>query len=389
MRRNAPLRLVYAMDMSKYTARRQDLPPVQDHRDMSWSVLTSAIVVDVEDVDIEVEPVLEVGRPVDVLLEHARQAQLVVVGSRGRSELVELLLGSTSLQLAMHSPCPVVVIRPAQPGTAPSPSAGRVVVGVDGSELSDAAVRFAFEEADRRSVGLTAVHVWLAPSYAIDATPPRAWDVAAAEERAILAERVAGLGSEVSRPRRRLPHRSRRSRERPGRALHRCGAHRRRFTLRQRSPGAPPRLGQSRRPASRGFSSRCGAIRGLGVTRNMRQVARPRGQVRHTGTTVATGTAARAPASDRTQEAWHDRGSREPDQDFLLDDHEVVRRGVRDLLEVEDDLEVVGEAGSAGEALVMIPATRPDVAVLDVRLPDGDGVSVCRESDPACRTWRA
>ena len=64
---------------------------------------------------------------------------------------------------------------------------------------------------------------------------------------------------------------------------------------------------------------------------------------------------------------------------FLLDDHEVVRRGVRDLLEMEDDLEVVGEAGSAGEALVMIPATRPDVAVLDVRLPDGDGVSVCRE----------
>jgi DNA-binding NarL/FixJ family response regulator len=64
---------------------------------------------------------------------------------------------------------------------------------------------------------------------------------------------------------------------------------------------------------------------------------------------------------------------------FLLDDHEVVRRGVRDLLEVEDDLEVVGEAGTAGEALVLIPSLRPDVAVLDVRLPDGDGVSVCRE----------
>src|SRR5688500_1174733 len=59
---------------------------------------------------------------------------------------------------------------------------------------------------------------------------------------------------------------------------------------------------------------------------------------------------------------------------FLLDDHEVVRRGVRDLLELEDDLEVVGEAGSADEALVLIPAIRPDVAVLDVRLPDGDGV---------------
>ena len=70
---------------------------------------------------------------------------------------------------------------------------------------------------------------------------------------------------------------------------------------------------------------------------------------------------------------------RRPIRIFLLDDHEIVRRGVRDLLELEEDLEVVGEAGSAGEALARIPAIRPDVAVLDVRLPDGDGVSVCRE----------
>ena len=64
---------------------------------------------------------------------------------------------------------------------------------------------------------------------------------------------------------------------------------------------------------------------------------------------------------------------------FLLDDHEVVRRGLRDLLEAEDDLEVVGEAGTAEEAYARIPATSPDVAILDVRLPDGDGVEVCRE----------
>lgn len=64
---------------------------------------------------------------------------------------------------------------------------------------------------------------------------------------------------------------------------------------------------------------------------------------------------------------------------FLLDDHEVVRRGVHELLSVEADIEVVGEAGTAADALVRIPATRPDVAVLDVRLPDGSGVEVCRE----------
>lgn len=64
---------------------------------------------------------------------------------------------------------------------------------------------------------------------------------------------------------------------------------------------------------------------------------------------------------------------------FLLDDHEVVRRGVQDLLDAEPDIEVVGDAGTADHALVRGPALRPDVAVLDVRLPDGDGVSVCRE----------
>lgn len=65
---------------------------------------------------------------------------------------------------------------------------------------------------------------------------------------------------------------------------------------------------------------------------------------------------------------------------FLLDDHEVVRRGVREMLEGGgDDLAVVGEAGTADEALRRIPAVRPDVAVLDVRLPDGNGVEVCRE----------
>ena len=64
---------------------------------------------------------------------------------------------------------------------------------------------------------------------------------------------------------------------------------------------------------------------------------------------------------------------------FLLDDHEVVRRGLRELLESEDDLEIVGEAATAEEAYGRIPATSPNVAVLDVRLPDGDGVEVCRE----------
>ena len=64
---------------------------------------------------------------------------------------------------------------------------------------------------------------------------------------------------------------------------------------------------------------------------------------------------------------------------FLLDDHEVVRRGLRGLLESEGDIEVVGESGLAHEASARIPALHPDVAVLDARLPDGSGIDVCRD----------
>jgi two-component system, NarL family, response regulator DevR len=64
---------------------------------------------------------------------------------------------------------------------------------------------------------------------------------------------------------------------------------------------------------------------------------------------------------------------------FLLDDHEVVRRGIRDLLEATGEVVVVGESGSAREATARIPALRPHVAVLDGRLPDGSGIDVCRD----------
>jgi two-component system, NarL family, response regulator DevR len=64
---------------------------------------------------------------------------------------------------------------------------------------------------------------------------------------------------------------------------------------------------------------------------------------------------------------------------FLVDDHEVVRRGLIDLLGADLELDIVGEAGSVAEAMVRIPATGPDVAVLDVRLPDGNGIELCRD----------
>jgi two-component system, NarL family, response regulator DevR len=77
-----------------------------------------------------------------------------------------------------------------------------------------------------------------------------------------------------------------------------------------------------------------------------------------------------------------------PIRTYLLDDHALVRRGLRTLLEEEPDIEVVGEAGTAAEAVPQILALKPDVAILDGRLPDGHGIEVCREvraADPAIR----
>lgn len=74
---------------------------------------------------------------------------------------------------------------------------------------------------------------------------------------------------------------------------------------------------------------------------------------------------------------------------FLLDDHEVVRRGLRELLESQGDIEVVGEAGTATAAIAHIPALRPDVAILDARLPDGNGIEVCRQIRSVDPTIRA
>src|SRR6476619_1245747 len=64
---------------------------------------------------------------------------------------------------------------------------------------------------------------------------------------------------------------------------------------------------------------------------------------------------------------------------YLLDDHEIVRLGLKDLLESDGDIEVIGESGSVSHAMAQIPALRPQVAVLDGRLPDGSGIDVCRE----------
>lgn len=94
------------------------------------------------------------------LIREAKDATMLVVGSRGHGGFHDLLLGSTSLHAAMHAACPVAVIRPPTPGGAED-TAGRIVLGTDGSPRAAAAARVAFEEARLRDIGLTVLHTWV------------------------------------------------------------------------------------------------------------------------------------------------------------------------------------------------------------------------------------
>lgn len=112
---------------------------------------------------IKVTSELEVGAGPAALLRQARDAELLVVGSRGMGGFLGLLVGSTGVAVAAHAPCPVVVVHPRPDDHQPTPAPGRVVVGADGSELSAAAIEFAFQAAAHRRVVLTALRAWTPP----------------------------------------------------------------------------------------------------------------------------------------------------------------------------------------------------------------------------------
>jgi nucleotide-binding universal stress UspA family protein len=139
---------------------------------------------------LDVRPVLGAGPPGVALLARAPGAELLVLGSRGRGGFTGLLLGSTSLHVAMHASGVVVVVR-AVDRVSTGPSAGRVVVGVDGSPSSDCALRFAFARAQHRGLGLTALRAWPSPAVYVDVPRSRLWEQAEKEEQAQLSEALA------------------------------------------------------------------------------------------------------------------------------------------------------------------------------------------------------
>lgn len=173
VRRRRPLRVVRVFDPIRTVASALDtLPPIESQRISAETALSEA--VGSVDVDVETERIMVRGNPVKELSALSTDAETLVVGSRGLGNLASLLLGSTSLRLAMHASCPVVVVRP-QTFHGIGPSAGRVVAGVDGGRQTAQVLELAFAECDLRGSGLTAVHTYEPPDHAFspDASP---WD---------------------------------------------------------------------------------------------------------------------------------------------------------------------------------------------------------------------
>ena len=118
--------------------------------------------------DVEVTSRIASGNQTQVLMEDTGGTEMIVVGSRGLSGFGELLVGSTGVTLAAHATCPVVIVRTNEPtDVEPGPDASRIVVGVDGSPLSEDALLFALEQASVTGHGVTAIHAWQAPFYEV------------------------------------------------------------------------------------------------------------------------------------------------------------------------------------------------------------------------------
>lgn len=192
-RRSAPLRVVHALDQrhSKSFLLANPLY-VAAERHAARQILDAAVEQARDaDPDLDVRQVLEVGLPPAVLIEQSATASVVVVGCRGLGGFAGLLLGSTSLKVAMHAACAVVVVRGAPGASGKGPSAGRIVAGTDCSPSSEHALRFAFARSRHAGLGLTVVHAWRAPAISVDAGAFARAQHAEKEQQALLAERLA------------------------------------------------------------------------------------------------------------------------------------------------------------------------------------------------------
>lgn len=195
--RHHPLRLVYANNEFAFGTT-GGLAPPQSFFD-AMQAAGFQLLADAESAIREVHPGLDISvdlqtaAPVPSLLAQTQDALLLVMGSRGTGGFRGILVGSTAVALVAHGDCPVAVIRAAT-ADAPPPAEGPVVVGVDGSPTSDAAIGTAFEEASWRGAELVAVHAWLeyTSDHVLSQGLDEGWEQAEQTERELLAQRLAG-----------------------------------------------------------------------------------------------------------------------------------------------------------------------------------------------------
>lgn len=176
-----------------------DLPASYRTESMAWSrdyLRDAAEAAREVQPGVEIDVELTVQSAVDLLVEMSKNASLVVLGSRGLGGFTGMLVGSTAIGLASRAHCPIVVVRGATVD-GPPPDSGPVVVGVDGSPTSEAAIAFAYEAASWRGAELVAVHTWSDVPLEWGGAMPLPeidWFTREGEERRLLAERLAGWG---------------------------------------------------------------------------------------------------------------------------------------------------------------------------------------------------
>ena len=196
-RRNLPLRLVHALEGSQYALGPRAIGWTVDVEGVMQSSAQRLLDETTERLrghypGLEVSSKVQPGSANDALIEESEHAELLVLGSRGRGGFADLVIGSTTLHAASHARCPVIVV----PGPLIDATSRKgVIVGVDGSELSDAAIQFGFQIASETRERLTALHAWHDPApTGIGLMVPLVYDPAWVdkEEQLILAESMAG-----------------------------------------------------------------------------------------------------------------------------------------------------------------------------------------------------
>ncbi|MDO4611204.1 universal stress protein [Corynebacterium sp.] len=199
VKRGEPLRLVSSYSMPQFLYAEGMVPPRELYDDLEAETMekieeATKVAVDFMP-DVEISHQIEEGSPIDMLLDLSEQCDMIVMGSRGLGGLSGMVMGSVSAAVVSHAKCPVVVVREDNNVTEET-KYGPVVVGVDGSGVSQKAIELAFKEADARGAELIAVHTWMdmqvQASLAGLSAAQQQWQVVEDEQRALLGRRLAG-----------------------------------------------------------------------------------------------------------------------------------------------------------------------------------------------------